>query len=356
MIEFTMVDYWRYQYLYPVKYTLNDTKEEYKVEKTHQYHDKVFKEILDNKKEFVNFIKTYTKYKTVNLKESNIERYNRKFITSNFLTKECDIIYKVKGRNVFIIVEHQSTIDYKMAERMHEYCMELIRSIRKESDNLNKLYPLICPIVFYTGKKKWDAPTTITEVQEKYEGIEPLAYPKYNLIDSNNYTKEELVKENTAMAKAMLFEKLSTKEEMKETLEKLIKKKMTSEEEKYLQIILSYSNDIRKKLEKEEIMKYKEILKKKGVIDMTNFERLLIELIDEKCEQYRKQYEEGKKEGEKAGQKAGQKIGQKVGQKNGIQKVINNMLKMKMSDQIILEATQVNKKELERIKQTLKVC
>ncbi len=41
---------------------------------------------------------------------------------------------------------------------------------------------------------------------------------------------------------------------------------MTSEEEKYLQIILSYSNDVRKKLEKEEIMKYKEILKKKGVI------------------------------------------------------------------------------------------
>ncbi len=348
MIEFTMVDYWRYQYLYPVKYTLNDTKEEYKVEKTHQYHDKVFKEILDNKKEFVNFIKRYTKYKTVNLKESNIERYNRKFITSNFLTKESDIIYKVKGRNVFIIVEHQSTIDYKMAERMHEYCMELIRSIRKESENLNKLYPLICPIVFYTGKKKWDAPRTITEVQEKYEGIKPLDYPKYNLIDINNYTKEELLKENTAIAKALLFEKLKTKEEMKVIIEKLIEKKLTGEEEKYLQIILNYSNDVRKKLEKEEIIKYKKILNKKGVVDMTNFEKLLIELIDEKCEKYRAEREAGKQEG--------QKIGQRIGQKNGTQKIINNMLKMKMSDQVILDVTQVNKKELERIKQELKAC
>lgn len=340
MVEFTMVDYWRYQYLYPVKYTLNDTKEEYKIEKTHQYHDKVFKEILDSKKEFINFIKRYTKYKTVDLKESNIEKYNRKFITSNFLIKESDIIYKVKGRNVFIIVEHQSTIDYKMAERMHEYCMELIRSLRKESNNLNKLYPLICPIVFYTGKKAWDAPITITEVQEKYEGIEPLHYPKYNLIDINAYTKQELLKENTAMAKAMLFEKLNTKEEMKEILEKLIKKELTVEEKKYLQIILSYSNDVRKKLEKEEIIKYKQILKKKGVVDMTNFERLLIELIDEK----REKYEAGKKDGEK------------VGQKSSIQKVINNMLKRKMNDEIIIDITQVNEAELQKIKQELKAC
>lgn len=118
MVEFTMVDYWRYQYLFPVKYILNDAKESYEIKKTHQYHDKIFKEILDNKKEFVNFIKRYTQYKTVKLKESNIEKYNRKFITANFTAKESDIIYKVKGRNVFIIIEHQSTIDYKMAERM----------------------------------------------------------------------------------------------------------------------------------------------------------------------------------------------------------------------------------------------
>lgn len=335
MVEFTMVDYWRYQYLFPIKYTLHDTKEEYETRKTHQYHDKVFKEILDNKKEFVNFIKRYTEYKTANLKETNIEKYNRKFITANFLVKESDIIYKVKGRNIFIIVEHQSTIDYKMAERMQEYCMELIRNIRKESNTLNKLYPLICPIVFYTGKKKWDAPRTISEVQERYDGMKPLDYPKYNLIDSNNYTKEELLKENSAIAKAVLFEKLETKEEMKEILEILTKKKLTIEEKKYLHIILSYSNDVRKKLSKEEIIKYKEILNRKGGIDMTNFERLLIELIDEKCEKYKAEREAGKK--------------------MEIQKVITNMLKMKMSDKVILDTTQVNKKELQRIKQELKV-
>ncbi len=154
---------------------------------------------------------------------------------------------------------------------------------------------------FIQEEKKWDAPLTISEVQEKYEGFKPLDYPRYNLIDINNYEKEELLKEDTAIAKAMLFEKIETKEE---------------------------------------ILKYKEILNKKGGINMTNFERLLIELIDEKAEKYRAERE----------------AGQKIGQKNEIQKVINNMLKMNMNDKVIIEATQVNPKELQRIKKELKVC
>ena len=150
---------------------------------------------------------------------------------------------------------------------------------------------------FIQEEKKWDAPLTISEVQEKYEGFKPLDYPRYNLIDINNYEKEELLKEDTAIAKAMLFEKIETKEE---------------------------------------ILKYKEILNKKGGINMTNFERLLIELIDEKAEKYKAERE--------------------AGQKNGIQKVINNMLKMKMNDKVIIEATQVNPNELQKIKKELKAC
>ncbi len=37
MVEFTMVDYWRYRYLFPMTYTLNDVKEEYKKEKMYLY-------------------------------------------------------------------------------------------------------------------------------------------------------------------------------------------------------------------------------------------------------------------------------------------------------------------------------
>lgn len=250
------------------------------------------------------------------------------------------------------MIEHQSTIDYKMPERITEYCVELIRSIKKENKTKHSLYPLICPIVFYTGSKRWDAPLSLTQMQESYYGFEPLNYPKYNLIDINHYSKQELMKENMAIAKAMLFEKIKTKEEMREILEILTKKELTEEENKYLKIILNYSNEVRKKLDQEEILAYQEILKNKEEVSMTNFERLLIELIEEKHEKRRIMQEEAQREGRQKGIKEGQQ----KGIQEGLQKVISNMLKMKLSDQIIMEATQVKKKELQKIKQELKVC
>ena len=210
MIHFTIVDYWRYQAIFPKKQTISDVQEEYKIKKVHQYHDKIFKEILDDKIEFINFMKKYTPYQ---LKESEVEKYNRKFITSHFTVKEADIIYKVKGKNVFVIIKHQSKMDFTMPERMLEYCVELMRTAiknRKEDES----YPLICPIVLYTGKKRWIVPRTIKGLQEKYYNFEPLDYPKYNLIDVNDYTIEELIEEKSSVAKAMLFEKIKTKEEM----------------------------------------------------------------------------------------------------------------------------------------------
>lgn len=346
MMEFTMVDYWRYQAKFPRNIILSDQEEKYGNQKTHQYHDKVFKKILDNKKEFIHLIKRYTEYKTVKLEEDKLEKCSPKLITSGFKTKELDIIYKVQGRDVYIIIEHQSTIDYKMPERMTEYCIQLIRNVKEKKKTETGLYPLICPIVFYTGRKKWDAPMSITDRQEEYYGFEPLHYPRYNLIDINDYTKEEMLTDNTAVAKAMLFEKLKTKEEMKEILEILTKKELTKEENEYLQVILNYSNEVRKKLDNQDILEYQEILE--GGRNMTNFERLLIELIEEKYEKRRIMEEEAKK--------MGQEIGQKIGQKDSLQKVITNMLKLKMNDQTIMAVTQINESQLQEMKQELKVC
>lgn len=328
MIHFTIVDYWRYQAIFPKRQTISDRQEEYKIKKVHQYHDKIFKEILDDKKEFIDFMKKYTPY---SLKENEVEKYNRKFVTSHFTTKEADIIYKIKERNVFVILEHQSKIDFTMPERILEYCVELMRSAiknRKEDES----YPLICPIVLYTGKKKWTVPRTITGLQEKYYNFEPLDYPKYNLIDVNDYTLEELIEEKSSVARAMLFEKVKTKEEMIALLDELMKKGLEKQEIKYVKMMLTYSNDIREKLGEERIQFYKENMEKKGGNTMTDVERLFIEVIDEKMDKFFAGMDEGKKE------------------------IITNMLKMKISDKIILEAAKINRKELQKIKKELEVC
>ena len=329
MVIFTIVDFWKYDNKFPKDNTLGEEKVEYKLteenKKTHQYHDKIFKEILDDKSEFVRFIKKYVE--EIKIKEEEIEKYNRKFIKGNFKVRESDIIYKVKNKEIFIIIEHQSKIDYKMPERITEYCLELIRS-RGYKGKFDAA-PIICPIVLYTGKKKWDASRTIVQEKDEYYGFPELEYPKYNLVDINDYTKEELLEERTGISKAMLFEKIETKEEIEEVLKEIIKRGASKEEKRYLELILEYSNDIAKKLGEDTIKKYQE--KIEGGDSMTNFEKLYIELLDDK-------YAKGMKEGKENGRKI------------GIIQVAREMVKNKMKDSDIIKMTHISEEELEKLK------
>lgn len=358
MVIFTIVDYWRYNSIYPVRNAIKDTTEKYELtankakEKTHQYHDKIFKEILDNKKELANFMKKYLKCEEI--KEKNIEKYNRKFVTKNFKSKESDIIYKIKDKNVFILIEHQRKIDYKMPKRITEYCIELIRNVIK-SENKDTIYPLIYPIVLYTGNKKWNAPLTIGDNQEKYCGFSQLNYPKYNLVDVNNYTKEELIDEKSMIAKAMLFEKIESKEEFEKTMYLLMKKGLNKEEVKCIKMILNYSNVINEKYP-DEAEKWREKIKKKeGVGSMTQFEKFFIQIFDDR-------YQEAEEKGTKAGLEKGMKKGMKEGIQKGMQKgqkaekieVVKRMLKMNMKDKEILHIARIEKNELQKLKEELK--
>lgn len=168
-------------------------------------------------------------------------------------------------------------------------------------------------------------------MQEKYYNFEPLDYPKYNLIDVNEYTIQELIEEKSSVAKAMLFEKVKTKEEMIVLLDELMKKGLEKQEIKYVRMMLTYSNDIREKLGEERIQFYKENLERKGGNTMTDVERLFIEVIDEKMDKFFAGMDEGKKE------------------------IIINMLRMKIKDKVILEAAKINHKELQKIKEELEV-
>ena len=58
-------------------------------EKIHQYKDKIFKEILSNKREFIRFIQKYLKGNEFeSLTENDVEKYNKEFITSKFEKRE----------------------------------------------------------------------------------------------------------------------------------------------------------------------------------------------------------------------------------------------------------------------------
>lgn len=90
--------------------------------------------------------------------------------------------------------------------------------------NKNYKYPVVIPIVLYTGNKKWNAELDLSKILlekwKKYKGEEG---SKYNVLDVNEMENEKLLKENSIISKLILIEKSRTKEEFYENVDKISK-------------------------------------------------------------------------------------------------------------------------------------
>ena len=187
---------------------------------TNSKHDKLFKIILSDKQEAVGFIK-----KVLNSKEDittkNIELYNKEYITEKFEKRETDITYKIAEKNLYIIIEHQSTVDRTMPYRIQRYKMLLMNEIinKKEMKKVGYEFPRVIAIVLYTGRSKWKV--------EKLEDLQrPLEWYKeidkeFELVDVNKYTEEELMKDELVITKAMLIEKQKDASKVRDILNKV---------------------------------------------------------------------------------------------------------------------------------------
>ena len=330
MVKFTYNDFFAYDEILN-KTQINNIREKsakyyYNEEKNNinNIHDKTFRKILDNKKEFKDFLNKILKLKN-GINEKNIEKYNSSFVSESFKNQEADIIYKIKGEEIFILVEHQTKINYKMPLRILKYEMEIIRSRIIKNINNKIVYPVVIPIVLYTGEKRWDASINF-EVRNselaKYRGIKEV---RYNLVDINEYTKEELLKEKNILSKIMIIEKSKTIEELKNNLEKIVNEVCISnseydiEQRKLLINIIEYT--LSGILEKNKIEEYK--IKLEGEKNMLAvFDMIEREKIKDK--------EEAKKESKKT--------------------IAKKLLEMKIDKDTIIKATGLTEKELEELK------
>lgn len=228
--KFTYEDFLKYQSIFHPEdkleknnkfFMVKEDEEKYEYKKVNNEHDKVFRTILDDKKEAVTFI---NKTLELNLKEEELEKYKENYITEDLMNNQTDIVYKIQNKKVFILIEHQTKIDYSMPYRIMEYQYK----ITKSAVDINKLkqkeykIPIVIPIVLYTGRKKWNAKKYIKEAQESFEQYNGEELGKYKLVDVNDYTDEELLKEKTFLSKAMLIESRENTGKIVEYLEKII--------------------------------------------------------------------------------------------------------------------------------------
>ena len=287
MKPFTYKEYLKYQ-----KKTLNlsDIKEEYiynpkEENKINNPHDKIFKEILDIKEEVVRFINKNlnienTKYE---LQEEDLEKYNRNFITNQFENMESDIIYKKKDEDIFFLIEHQSKIDYSMPYRILKYNISIMESAIDKKKIKTKEYkiPAIYTFVLYTGQRKWNVEKYIIDKQLKLEGCTKDIFGSYKIVDINNYTKEELIKEKGILSKILVLEKAKTVEELEKSINEIVERRLDVQEKEFLQRVMKYI--IRSKISQRQ---YKEIMEKIKIEkeEEIMFVKLISDLIDEMLE------------------------------------------------------------------------
>ncbi len=332
-----------------------DSEEYYYDEKINNADDKIFRDLLSDKEEAVKFINKFLEIKR-QLKKDDLESYNSSYITKEYKNRESDIVYKIKNTNTFILIEHQSYVDELMPYRMLEYSVEIMRSAlnRKRKKNCKYKCPEVVLVVLYTGSEKW-------KIEREYKKIsdDEINYYTngtnsiYNLIDIHNYAKEDLVKGESIIEKAMAIEKCKTEEELKETLEKLISTtKEEKDKEKIGRIIQYILSPIIGK-EQAEILLNK--LKKE---DNNMAGMLITNLMEERrkliAESEKRGQERGIKLGQKLGEKRGEKRGEKLGEKRGEQnsktKIIKQMLNHNESINKIKLYTNATEEEIEEIR------
>ena len=297
-----------------------------------QKHDKIFKEILDYKKEGV---KLLNKYLDLKIEEKDIEKYTRKFVLPELENRESDVIYKLKNEQIFFLIEHQTKVDYSMPFRMLEYIVEIMRSAvsREKMQNKSEKLPIVVPIVIYTGKENWKVPILLQERQAYYSKTN-LEF-KYNLVDGSKISKKELMKENSILSKAILLEKLDKPEEILETLKEITTKDLDLDEKYFINLILKYL--LSEKLSKDEA---KEILENlKGKEDDTMFIDILKKYFDDKEE---KAVKEAVKEAVEENTKDTAKA--------TTYELIKEMLKNNADEEFIKKVTKISNQELKEIK------
>ena len=301
--------------------TKRNIRQQLKVRRINNEHDKIFRTVLDKKTDVSKFL---NKFLGLKIKTEELEKYNSSYIDPKFNNKEADIVYRIKDKNIFLLIEHQTKIDKKMPIRLHEYSTEIMASAMEE--NKYKSIPSVIPIVLYTGKTKWKIENETIEKQQFFKEVK-LIDGEFNLIDINDFSKKELLEDDIFITKMMLVEKCKDEIEMVQALEK-IENKIKEEDKSTFRRIVKEIWSLR--IGTENANKILEKIEEGSGNMMAVMEMLLAE-----NEKYIN---------------IGRQEGRLEGGKQKIKEIVQKMLAENFTKEMIMKITGLKKEEIEEIK------
>jgi predicted transposase/invertase (TIGR01784 family) len=132
----------------------------------------------------------------VDLSKITIEKET--YVEDHLKRRLSDVVYSIKTKDdqeafVYILVEHQSSVDHWISFRLWKYSLLLCeRHINKQNNKL----PLIVPMVFYHGSTAYNALLNLWDLFADPVQAKKLMTENYQLIDLQSMSDNEIQSKN----------------------------------------------------------------------------------------------------------------------------------------------------------------
>ena len=160
-------------------------------------HDKFFKNMMSKKEVAIDFFRdNLPAHVMEKIDLSTIELQKESFIEEDLKQQFADLIFKVNIDQhegyLYLLLEHQSTIDQLMPFRLWKYIFAMMERFIGTSKK-RPSFPVIVPLVIYQGKDKYSACLNIWDLFEDPILAKKVMSDDHILIDVHRLPDEELM-------------------------------------------------------------------------------------------------------------------------------------------------------------------
>ena len=132
------------------------------------HHDALFRQVFSDRAEGAGLLRLVLPERLLGrLRLGTLRLRSESFVDEDLASRQADLLYSVQSEEgpclVYVLFEHQSTVDPSMPFRMLRYVLEVQRQ-EARSRGRGELLPAVLPVVVYHGPRSWSGATEVREL------------------------------------------------------------------------------------------------------------------------------------------------------------------------------------------------
>lgn len=176
----------------------------------HDIHDRTFKSAMADIRVAREFFELYLPKNILSLIDLETLRLNQNsYVDEDLQSSSSDVLYQVRLKDkkigyIYVLCEHQSSVDSLMPLRLWGYLIRIWNDIIKQTGS--KHLPLVFPLVFYHGKRPYNGVRNLRDmIEAPLNLVDEVLFKDFHLIDTHKIKDEELQKQHWAGVMAFMF-------------------------------------------------------------------------------------------------------------------------------------------------------